>query len=265
MLPRTMEELYDFIRWDPARAVMTAAHRGGPQAGESENSLTTFARAVERGATFCEIDVRRTTDGVYWLHHDNTLERTTTGSGAAVDCSLADLQALELRDMVGEPTGERILLLDEMIEWARGRALLYVDVKPPLSYAEVQRYLQERDAEHLSVTLTYSIRDTLAVHAASPQAVIYAMTPEERRVRELLACGIPHRQLIASIQEHTPTDMYDLLHDHCISVDYPGWAGTDRRAVEHGPAAYRPAIESGCDIVNTDQVTLVHRAAEMYG
>ncbi len=258
----TTAELAEFLRWHQGRRPLLAAHRGAPRWDEAENCLLTFERALERGATFIEIDVRRTSDGIFVLHHDAKLGRTCAGAGQLATHTLAQLRQLPLLSLDGNTTGQTIPTLDEAVDWAWGRTLLYVDVKPPVTYPEVQAWLHARGAEGLCVTLTFDIRDTLAVHGTSPRAVIYAMTPEERRARELLACGIPHGQLIASIQEHTGQDVYDLLHEHGISVDYPGWAGTDRRAAASGCEVYLPALKLGADIFNTDEPALVFQAIE---
>lgn len=260
--PQSLDDLHDRLRWTPGRRPLLAAHRGAPAADEAENCLATFERALARGATFIEVDVRKTRDGALVLLHDATLDRTTTGAGPLAERSLAELKRLTLRGLSGNDTGQRLPTLTEAIDWARGRALLYVDVKPPVAYTEVQQFLHDRGVEAMCVTLTFDLRDTLEVHRVSPGAMIYAMVPEERRVRELLACGIPHRQLIGSIQEHTPRDMYDLLHEHGISVDYPGWAGTDRRAARDGFAVYTPALALGADIFNTDDPGRVNQAID---
>ena len=56
------------------------AHRAN-SAGVVENSLTGIRRSAEAGADLVELDVRRSLDGVPFLLHDRTLQRTTTGIG----------------------------------------------------------------------------------------------------------------------------------------------------------------------------------------
>lgn len=69
-------------------------HRGA--AGSApENTLASFARALEDGAQILETDLHVTKDGVPVLLHDATLDRTTNGSGAVADLSLEELQALD--------------------------------------------------------------------------------------------------------------------------------------------------------------------------
>ncbi|MBM3458495.1 MAG: glycerophosphodiester phosphodiesterase, partial [Armatimonadetes bacterium] len=55
-------------------------HRGAA-AFAPENSLEAYAAAMEYGADGCEVDVRRTVDGVLVLFHDDMLDRLTFGFG----------------------------------------------------------------------------------------------------------------------------------------------------------------------------------------
>jgi glycerophosphoryl diester phosphodiesterase len=70
------------------------AHRlGGTLA--PENTLTGLRRACKIGVRAVECDVKLSADGVLFLLHDDTLERTTTGQGPAVAMSMAALQTLD--------------------------------------------------------------------------------------------------------------------------------------------------------------------------
>lgn len=69
-------------------------HRGA--AGECpENTLTSFERALTRGAAILETDLQITRDGVPVLLHDPRVERTTNGNGAVADLPLDALRALD--------------------------------------------------------------------------------------------------------------------------------------------------------------------------
>lgn len=69
-------------------------HRGA--AGEfPENTLFSFQRALEAGASCLETDVHATRDGHLVLFHDETLERTTNGSGRLKDRTLKEIRGLD--------------------------------------------------------------------------------------------------------------------------------------------------------------------------
>jgi glycerophosphoryl diester phosphodiesterase len=70
------------------------AHRGA--SGElPENTLEAFERALAQGAVMLETDAHLSRDGEVVLSHDPQVDRTTEGSGAIEDYTLAELQRLD--------------------------------------------------------------------------------------------------------------------------------------------------------------------------
>lgn len=98
------------------------AHRGA-SAYEPENTLRAFERAIQMGATMLELDVHLSLDGQVVVIHDPDLSRTTDGEGLVGHQSLAEIRRYDAG------LGERVPLLEEVIELARGRAQLYIELK----------------------------------------------------------------------------------------------------------------------------------------
>lgn len=74
--------------------VLVMAHRGGRQLWP-ENTLYAFQQATALGVEVLEMDVHSTRDGAIVLLHDETVDRTTDGTGSVQDFSLTELQALD--------------------------------------------------------------------------------------------------------------------------------------------------------------------------
>jgi glycerophosphoryl diester phosphodiesterase len=70
------------------------AHRGGCALGP-ENTLAAFDRGLAAGADGLELDVHLSSDGVPVVHHDATLDRTTSASGPVCALSAADLARVD--------------------------------------------------------------------------------------------------------------------------------------------------------------------------
>ena len=70
------------------------AHRGAGTLAP-ENTLAAFRLGAQHGYTAFECDVKLSADGVPFLLHDATLERTTDGQGAAGDRAWAELSRLD--------------------------------------------------------------------------------------------------------------------------------------------------------------------------
>jgi len=86
------------------------AHRGGwGGSGAPEGTLAAFQAAVDGGADWLEFDVRRTADGSLVVLHDPTIDRTTDGTGAIADLTLAEIRALGAGDGALIPTVEEVV------------------------------------------------------------------------------------------------------------------------------------------------------------
>lgn len=122
---RTARLMRDML--DPhGRDVLVVAHRAGWHYAP-ENSLAGVRACIDMGVDMLEIDVHPTRDGRLVLMHDKTLDRTTDGTGPVASRTLAELATLRLRDIHGRLTDERIPTLDQVMDLARGHALVYLD------------------------------------------------------------------------------------------------------------------------------------------
>ena len=99
------------------------AHRGA-SAYAPENTLPAFALAARQGADGIELDVHLSKDGELVVIHDETLDRTTNGTGAVKDHTLAELQALCAGNGMSGFDGARIPTLREVLELVRPTGML---------------------------------------------------------------------------------------------------------------------------------------------
>jgi len=113
------------------------AHRGASGCWP-ENTLLAFRKALEAGARWLELDVHLSSDGELVVIHDETLQRTTDGAGRVADVSLSQLQLLD----AGQ--GERIPLLEEVLDLAQGKAGVNIELKGTATGAAVARLLLRR-------------------------------------------------------------------------------------------------------------------------
>lgn len=100
-----------WLRRAPAAGSLAViAHRGGPGgSGTPEGTIGAFEASIEAGADWLEFDVRRTADGILVVLHDDTVDRTTTGTGRITDLTLAEAQALDAGGDAQIPTVEAVV------------------------------------------------------------------------------------------------------------------------------------------------------------
>ncbi|XP_078455687.1 glycerophosphodiester phosphodiesterase 1 [Lampetra planeri] len=108
------------------------AHRAGGH-DAPENTMAAVRKAATNGAHAVELDMAFTEDGVAVLMHDDTVDRTTDGSGPIGAISLANLRNLDasayhrLREQF---KGERVPTLEEAVdECLQLNLIIYFDVK----------------------------------------------------------------------------------------------------------------------------------------
>lgn len=102
-------------------APLVFAHRGGSKL-RPENTLLSFDHGLALGANGLEFDVRLSSDGVPMVHHDETLDRTTSGSGPLSALTADALQQVDaghhFHDLDGQSwrdRGARIPRLEEVL------------------------------------------------------------------------------------------------------------------------------------------------------
>ncbi|MFK0234511.1 glycerophosphodiester phosphodiesterase [Streptomyces vinaceus] len=91
---------------------LTIGHRG-VMGVEPENTLRSFVRAERSGMDVIALDLQLSKDGVLVVLHDAEVDRTTDGSGAVADLTLAALRELD----AGQ--GERVPVFEEVLDAVR--------------------------------------------------------------------------------------------------------------------------------------------------
>jgi glycerophosphoryl diester phosphodiesterase len=116
-------------RLDLREDVAVTAHRGASRAAP-ENSMAAFEAAHAAGAQFVEIDVQRTRDGHVVVIHDGDLMRMAGDPRKVRDLTLAEITAIDIGSRRGlQFAGERVPTLEQVVDYARGRLKLNVELK----------------------------------------------------------------------------------------------------------------------------------------
>lgn len=80
--------------------MLIIAHRGDVER-YPENTLEGIVAAAEAGADGIEFDVHQSADGTWWVIHDPTLDRTTTGSGPVHLATDAEISHVRIDGGIG--------------------------------------------------------------------------------------------------------------------------------------------------------------------
>ncbi|MFD9410245.1 glycerophosphodiester phosphodiesterase [Streptomyces sp. NPDC059989] len=115
---------------------LTIGHRG-VMGVEPENTLRSFVRAERSGMDVIALDLQLSKDGALVALHDPEVDRTTDGSGAVADLTLAELRALD----AGQ--GEQVPVFEEVLDAVR--VPLQVSVRDRAAAAALAELILRRD------------------------------------------------------------------------------------------------------------------------
>ena len=266
--------LQNWLRFRPQRSYLLSAHRGGAQSGFPENCIATFEHSLAHGATMLEVDPRLTKDGAIVLHHDKTLDRTTTGTGRVSDRTLAELQEFALTDLNGEPTSHKMPTLKQTIDWARNKTVLVIDQKDVPLQQRIAA-ITDNNAEAFVMLIISNLKQAQQVHDSNPKITMEIMVPDLQRVKAIDKSKLPWRNLIAFVGHQPPYDraLIEAIHDRgamCMAgtsrnLDLKLRKTTSSKTPQVKPAEskqlaneYRNLLDLGIDVLETDLPNQVH-------
>ena len=106
------------------------AHRGY-SARYPENTLAAFEAAIAAGAHMIELDVTLSKDRQLIVIHDETVDRTTDGTGAVKALTLEQLSRLDAGSWFDARFhDERLPTLSHVLDAVKGRLLVNIEIKP---------------------------------------------------------------------------------------------------------------------------------------
>ena len=149
------------------RPLVIEAHRGD-SANAPENTLSAFARVLALAVPSIELDVHPARDGTLMVIHDDTVDRTTDGTGAVGDLSCQELRRLDAgATFSARYAGEKIPTLLEVLEMVTPTSTrLNVEIKPsPVGNdvaASLVRLLRQFGKQHEYVVSSFDLKCLLA-------------------------------------------------------------------------------------------------------
>lgn len=222
-------------------------HRGNP-AEFPENTLASFSSALDLGLGVIECDVHLTADGELAVIHDPTLDRTTNGSGPVATRTMAELSGLD----AGQ--GQRIPRLEEVLELARGRAGVAIEVKGMLEDETAPSTYSGIEARVVQAVRDAGMTRDVAVISFDHSVVATVKEMEPEIVGGVLVISQP--MMLGHLLAGTPAEVYS-PHWSSIGPD------TIRQVRDAGKfvavwtvddeAALRTCQELGVDAVYTNR------------
>lgn len=244
---------------------IVSAHRGGPGRGRPENSLEAISATLAAAPALIEFDVATSADGVLFLMHDDTLDRTTTGAGAYADKTWADIEKIRLVDADGQTGPSAPPTFADALKLVTERTFAQIDFKRSTRYEDVIAEVRRQGAEGRVILIAYSTAQARRLNQLAPEMKISASMENPSRLDEILAAGLETDSVVAfaGIDDVDPS-LNATLDARDVEVIFGTLGGP--RSIDNAIARtgdddrYAEISRAGVDVIATDRPVAAHRA-----
>jgi glycerophosphoryl diester phosphodiesterase len=208
-------------------------HRGAPgYPRRAENTIASFKKALNCGATGLEFDVRRCGDGRLVVIHDDTIDRTTNGKGRVASLSYDQLRRFDAG------LGESIPLLTDVLDQFGAHCMLNIELKDAGIATAVKELILQRRLERQVIVSAFEWQELSPLTPEVPIALLSSTLADLiSAASDLHASAIhPRRDVV------TPT-LISAVHKAGLQIHV--WTVND----PHEMSRFR---ESGADGIFTD-------------
>lgn len=229
---------------------LVVAHRGNSSVAP-QNTLAAFESAWRAGADSIEIDVQLTADGKVVVIHDDTVDATTSGTGALAGLDLVDVRALDAGSWFAAAyAGQLVPTFGQVVELllARPGMALLLEVKGSWTVDQVRRLtepLREAGLTDRVVAQSFWPETVAALRDADPglrRGLLVASLEDDLLARcaelEVVTCN-PLGTLLAE-----DPGVVGRLHDAGVQVTV--WTLNE-------PGQWAEALRLGVDGIITDR------------
>lgn len=225
-------------------------HRGASLMAP-ENTIASLEKAIEAGAEVVELDVRQSLDGVLYVFHDETVDRTTNGTGRLADMLAEDIDKLDAGSWFSEAySGECVPRFSDFLDACRGRIAVYAEIKEA-DPAMVRDMLQARDMLDEAWTFSFDQAIRAETRARVPDFRLMVLYEHVGSVERAVAQG-------ASILEFHPENLDPNLVQEAKNADLI----TQMFYADADPDVFAKAISCGIEQMNIDHFDVFRRVEE---
>ncbi len=234
-------DILEFLSKKPFAVV---AHRGA-SGYEPENTIRAFKKAIEMKADAVEFDVRLSKDNVPVVIHDETLNRTTDGTGRV------DSYTSEQLKNFNAGRGERIPLLSEALDLVYGRICVLLELKEIRASRYALNLVESKDMLNQVMFVSFHEDALKAVAEANPntyRGLIYAKPGDYILIAKRIGC-------IAVMPYYKLATLKTVEFAHKLKLKVNVWTVDDLEVA-------RKLVKMGVDSITTNKPDLIVKLRE---
>lgn len=231
-----------------------SVHRGGGElAGNPENCIESFDFFSKQFPVIIECDIAMTSDKQLIMMHDESVDRTTNGTGKVTSLTAAEVTKLKLKDNKGNLTDYNVPTLEHVLQWAKGNAIVTLDYKKSTPLKSLIELIEKTNTERNVVVITYNADEAAKVYQLNPTLKISVGIMQIADYERLRSLGIPDKNMIAFIGTREPKkELIDFLHEKGIATILGSLGNLDKKALNSSENLYKKWRTMGVDIFATD-------------
>ncbi|MGM0877921.1 MAG: glycerophosphodiester phosphodiesterase family protein [Bacillota bacterium] len=149
---------------------IVAAHRGVPSLAP-ENTMASYRLAYDLGADMIETDLKITKDGHIVIMHDDTVNRTTDGTGRVRELTLDEIRTLDAGIKFGPAfKGEKVPTFKEFLQEFKGKDIvLLVELKDTEIEEQVIKEIEEENMVDQVVLQSFNLGSMTKMNKLKPE------------------------------------------------------------------------------------------------
>jgi len=235
------------------------AHRGAMDT-HPENTLAAFREAVRLGAHMIELDVHMTKDEHLVILHDETVDRTTNGTGKISELTFDEVKHLDAGSWMSEEfTGEKIPTLKEALAVMPQNTWLNIHIKEGKKLGKkVSRIIVDENRMHQAF-LACGSEAASGAKEICPDIMICNMERQGDRkeyIDETIRQESQFIQLLGNRTSQNSKTEIATLKEHNIRINY---------CCTHSSDEVKSLFEIGVDFILTNKLSEILETAESVG
>jgi len=241
----------------PQRGV--CAHRGATET-HPENTIAAFKEAVRLGAQMVEFDVRMTKDDKLVVIHDESVDRTTDGTGLVKDLGWRKIRKLDAGSWKSkEFEGEKVPLFKKVLASLPKNIWLNVHLKGDEKLGRaVAKTILTKNREH-QVIVACNEESAKGVRRVDQNIRLCNMERKENLqvyIKETIKKNFSAIQILKKRDDGFLANDIRELKKHRVLINY---------FYSNTPVEGAKLFEMGVDFILTDQLSTMLKAAEAAG
>jgi len=203
--------------------VLLIGHRGAAKLAP-ENTLSAIKEALKYTPDRIEVDIQQSKDGVLFLLHDETLERTTNAIGLMKDFTAEEIAGFEAGSFFDESfKNEKIPTLDEAFELINGQSVFLIEIKQagdfyPQIEENLVKTIQKYNAHSWVIVHSFNTNALQRIHQLDSTIVLHKLFISKINFLPILYDGTWHWQTLKDFDYCTEFSSYaSFINPHLIN------------------------------------------------